>query len=109
AWLTGEFHCAVDAPDALALWPADHRLRLTYRLFHHVLRVEADVDNPDRTPLPFGLGYHPYIALAPFGGEQAIITVAAKKHWELTENLPSGTIIEVNEPRDLQHGRSLTN
>src|SRR5262249_31918770 len=32
AWVTGEFHAAADAPEARSLWPADYRLRVTYRL-----------------------------------------------------------------------------
>lgn len=107
AWLTGEFHGAVDAPEARLQWPADYRLRVTYRLSNHVLRVEADVDNPGIKPLPFGLGYHPYFHLAPFGGEQAIVTVAANKVWELSENLPTGKITDIDEARDLRHGRSI--
>src|SRR5262245_41690806 len=79
AWLTGEFHGTLDAPDARSLWPSDYRLRVTYRLADHILRVEADADNPDRKQLPFGLGYHPYFRLAPFGGEHAIVTVATNK------------------------------
>src|SRR5205823_5341838 len=104
AWLTGEFHGSVDAPQTLAQWPADYRLHVTYRLFDHVLRVEADADNPDTTPLPFGIGYHPYFALAPFGAEQAFVSVAAGRVWELIDNLPTGKILDVDEPRDLRHG-----
>jgi aldose 1-epimerase len=108
AWITGEFHGSHDAPETLSLWPADYRLRVTYRLFDHVLRIEADADNPDTKPLPFGLGYHPYFALAPLGGEQAIVTVPVQKIWELAENLPTGMIVDVDEARDLHHGQSLT-
>ncbi len=107
AWLTGEFHGSLDAPETRSLWPADYRIRVTYRLFDHVLRIEAEADNPDTKPLPFGLGYHPYFHLASFGGEEAIITVAANKIWELTENLPTGQIIDVDASRDLRHGLSL--
>jgi aldose 1-epimerase len=106
AWVTGEFHGSVDAPEIVALWPADYRLRVTYRLFDHVLRVEADADNPDTKPLPFGVGYHPYFALAPFGGPQAFITVGAAKIWELTDNLPTGQLLDPDERRELRHGQS---
>src|SRR5690348_14165763 len=60
ASITGEFCASVDAPEARPLWPSDYRLRVTYRLSARSLRVEAMVENPDRVPLPFGLGYHPY-------------------------------------------------
>ena len=105
AWLTGEFQGSVDAPETLAFWPADYRLRVSYRLFDHVLRVEAEATNPDTKALPFGLGYHPYFALAPFGGAQAAITVGARKFWELNESLPTGRIVDVDESRDLRQGR----
>ena len=48
AWVTGEFQTGRDAPDCLPLWPADHLIRITYRLGAGVLRVEAEVVNPDR-------------------------------------------------------------
>jgi len=105
AWITGEFHASIDAPETLALWPSDYRLRVTYRLFDGVMRVEAEADNPDTKPLPFGLGYHPHFALAPFGGPQAIVTVAASKYWQLLDSLPTGTLLEVDDPRDLRHGQ----
>jgi aldose 1-epimerase len=109
AWITGEFQASKGAPETLALWPSDYRLRVTYRLFENVLRVEAEADNPGATPLPFGLGYHPYFALAPFGGPQAIVTVGASKYWQLAESLPTGTLLDVDEPRDLRHGQSIAN
>lgn len=90
AWLTGEFHGARDAADAAHLWPCDYRLRLTYRLFNNKLRVEAVVDNPDRLALPFGLGYHPYFRVAPFGGPAARVSLLARGQWELKETLPTG-------------------
>ena len=105
AWISAEFHGKVDAPETLDLWPADYRLRVTYRLFDRVLRVEADADNPDTKPLPFGLGYHPYFSLAPFGSAQAGIAVAAGKFWGLADNLPTGKIIDVDPARDLRNGQ----
>ncbi len=105
AWITGEFHGSKDAPETLALWPADYRLRVTYRLLDRVLRVEAEADNPDSKPLPFGLGYHPYFSLAPFGGQAAIVAVGAGKFWELIDTLPTGKLLDVDDLRDLRHGQ----
>jgi aldose 1-epimerase len=107
AWLTGEFHGARDAAETLELWPADYRLRVTYRLFDRVLRVEADADNPSTKSLPFGLGYHPYFLLSRFGGEEAIVSLAAEKLWELTENLPTGVILDMGDDRKLRGDRNL--
>jgi aldose 1-epimerase len=90
AWLTAEFQASRDAADAFDLWPADYRLQITYRLGNGWLRVEATAENPGPEPLPMGLGYHPYFRVAPFGGEEAIVTVDAGKRWELVESLPTG-------------------
>jgi aldose 1-epimerase len=107
AWITGEFHGSVDAPETHALWPADYRLRITYRLSDHILGIEATADNPDTRPLPFGLGYHPYFALAPFGGKQAVLTVGAQKYWELAESLPTGRVLDVDARLDFHSGRRI--
>jgi aldose 1-epimerase len=99
AWLTGEFHGARDAPDCATFWPADYRIRVTYRLTRDRLRVEAVADNPDQVPLPFGLGYHPYFLTAP--AAECRIQAPARQYWQLDESLPSGTCIRVSGVRDL--------
>src|SRR5262249_52444916 len=75
AWVTGTFARA-DHPELRDLWPADFEIRVTYRLGAGSLAVEAEVHNPDRKALPFGLGYHPYFRI-PFaaGGDAAGCTV----------------------------------
>jgi aldose 1-epimerase len=107
AWLTGEFQISRDANAALPLWPADGRLRLTYRLLENRLRLEANFDALGEA-LPFGLGYHPYFALANFGGENALVLVPAQRYWELSGNLPVGSPRPVVAPRDLRQARPLT-
>jgi aldose 1-epimerase len=108
AWVTGAFRCSADDPASRPLWPADHELRLTYRLGRGTLRIEAEVSNPDGVPLPFGLGYHPYFRL-PFAGEgnrdDCTIHVPAGEYWELAENLPTGQRRAVNVARDLNRPR----
>lgn len=103
AWLTGEFQGSVDAADAAGLWPADYRLRVTYRLTVDRLRIEADVDNPDQEPLPFGLGYHPYFTLpaADPTRDGYLVSVSANSYWELQDNLPTGKRLPVDESRNL--------
>jgi aldose 1-epimerase len=108
AWLTGEFQLGRDAPEALALWPTDARLRVTFRLLDNRVRIEATVDAPGGDALPFGLGYHPYFLTAGFGGEQAVVLVPAERFWELRENLPTGAQHPVAGTRDLRRGQSLS-
>lgn len=110
AWLTGAFRLSLDDPDSLPLWPADHEIRLTIRLGRGTLRLEAEVHNPDRVPLPFGLGYHPYFRL-PFNGsvpaDDCQVEAPAGRCWELEANLPTGTTRAVDESRDLNRPRRL--
>jgi aldose 1-epimerase len=108
AHVTAEFHGDRDAPDCRALWPTDYRIRVTYRLARGSLRIEAEVSNPDASPMPFGLGYHPYFRV-PFisgmSGQDCKVTVPAKSYWVLEESLPSGERRPVDAPRDLDRPR----
>jgi aldose 1-epimerase len=102
AWLTAEFHCAVDSPENLASWPADHLLQLTFRLGANVLRLEAVVKNPSTRSLPFGLGFHPYFHRP---SPQTLVQAPARAFWELHDNLPTGKVLPVNPSRDLNSPR----
>lgn len=107
AFITGEFQLSKDAPQAVAHWPADARLRLTYRLSAMALRVEAVVDAADGKELPFGLGYHPYFR-AP-GGAAGVadwrLTAHANSVWPLEEGLPTGTKTLPSPQFDFQTGK----
>jgi aldose 1-epimerase len=110
AWLTGEFQGAVDAPECRPLWPADYRLRLTYRLGPDRLRLEALVENPDRVPLPFGLGFHPYFQVpeAAGGAEETWVAAPVRELWELVDSLPTGVRRPVDPARDLRRPQRFT-
>lgn len=91
ASITGEFRLSLDVPDLVACWPADARLRLTYRLLPGALRVEAEIDAADQRPMPFGLGYHPYFKLlAPL--EACELRTAAGCVCELSGGFPTGRV-----------------
>jgi aldose 1-epimerase len=108
AWITGVFRCSQDAPDSLALWPADQEIRLTLRLGVHSLCLEAEVHNPDRVGLPFGLGYHPYFRM-PFtatgSADDCLLEVPARSFWKLEESLPTGERLPVDAACDLNRPR----
>lgn len=108
AWITGVFRCSLDAPDSLALWPADHELQLTLRLGAGSLRLEAEVHNPDRVGLPFGLGYHPYFRMpfaASYSAEDCLLTAPSRSFWKLEESLPTGERQLVDASCDLNSPR----
>jgi aldose 1-epimerase len=90
-YVTGEFRLAEDAPQAV--WPADARLSLTYRLTPTALQVEAVVDSPDGKELPFGLGYHPYFRVPGAAGPDVggyLLTARAGEVWPLDGGVPTG-------------------
>lgn len=108
AWITGEFAGAQDAPESKALWPADYRLRVTYRLLASSLRIEAEVTNPDRLSLPFGLGYHPYFRVPLIAGdrpENYWVESSARDMWELTDGVPTGKRVSPPPAKDLTQGK----
>jgi aldose 1-epimerase len=111
AWVTGEFQCSIDAPEARGLWPADHRLRLTYLLSAQRLRLGAVIDNPDAVALPFGLGYHPYFLvpdLPPGSPRRLGVSATARSYWELQDSLPTGVRHPVDAARDLNRPRPVS-
>jgi aldose 1-epimerase len=102
AWLTAEFQPSIDAPQVQSAWPADYRLGLTFRLTSTRLRLEASVENTDRSTLPFGLGYHPYFHLE---SPDSPVVAPARSYWELRENLPTGQRLAIDAARDLRAPR----
>ncbi len=62
------------------------------------------VDNPDKVPLPFGLGYHPYFRV-PHNSADAIADACARSLWEATDGLPTGQRVPVDAARDLRKGQ----
>jgi aldose 1-epimerase len=93
AWVTGAWQASKDAPEVLSLWPADHAIQMTYRLGSDRLHLDIEVHNPDRVPLPFGLGFHPYfrIPFAPSAdAAHCKVSVPARAMWKLEHSLPTG-------------------
>lgn len=104
ATLTGRFEFSGNQP----LWPASGTLIVDYRLFPNALEVNARVESASET-LPFGLGYHPHFAVAPFGGDDAIVTLAADSIWELHDLLPTGVRKPPEPSKDLRDGQQFGN
>jgi aldose 1-epimerase len=97
AYVVGEFHLTRDLPDAANQWPTDFVIRIAYRLYHDMLRVDVEVKNPTRAPLPFGLGYHPYFRPPDLGNrpiDAAILETRTARLWESDAGLPTGRVVE---------------
>src|SRR5262249_51160908 len=95
AWLSAEFTGSHDAPESLAHWPSDYYISITFRFTKDQLAVDAFIANPGNHDLPWGLGYHPYFTLAPYGGPEATTWVPASQFWKIEENLPTGQLLPV--------------
>jgi aldose 1-epimerase len=102
AWVTGELQLSADLPHAVPFWPADFIISVSYRLSATALIAIATVVNPTETPLPFGLGYHPYFCHPNAPGaaaDELVLTAAVEAVWESDGGLPTGKRVPV--PADL--------
>jgi aldose 1-epimerase len=96
--VTAVFQLSVDAWDRLPCWPADFHIEASYGFFGGRLRGSFLVTNPDRVPLPFGLGLHPYFRLP----RTANLSNPCRLHlpflqrWILRDMLPTGQTVPLD-------------
>jgi len=105
--VVGQFHAWRDDPTLKKRWPADFRLTVTYSLTGNLLRGEFHIENPDDTPLPCGLGTHPYFRL-PLGGSAAddcVVKLPVSARWELEQMLPTGRRLGLTNAAAFQSGQ----
>jgi aldose 1-epimerase len=94
--VTGVFKISVDAPERLALWPADAEIEVTYELCGSCLRSLITIRNPSDKPLPWGFGTHAYFRLPlhpSSSADQCTVYAPTSRIWELNECLPSGKVL----------------
>jgi aldose 1-epimerase len=105
AWLTLRL-AARDHPEAiLAQFPFPFELDVTYRLCVRAFELEVVGRNVGSRAMPAGFGIHPYFQ-APVGGS---VSVPAGELWELSDSLPTGRIVPVDDRRDLRRPRAIAN
>jgi aldose 1-epimerase len=96
ASITGLFQLSKDLPESLHLWPADFIIKVTYTLTFNGLNVTTLIGNPDKKPLPWGLGFHPYFAnpdLPDATADDMILRADANILWQSNEGIPTGRTI----------------
>jgi aldose 1-epimerase len=106
--VVGQFQPSEDDPKLLNCWPADFRVTAAYELSGAMLTVTFAVENPDRVPLPCGLGLHPYFCV-PLGGHNADecqVQLPVSQRWELAAMLPTGNLSSVENPDAYRAGLS---
>lgn len=91
--------------------PWHYAARQTYALEGDAMRMKLEITHLGDTPLPYGMGYHPYILRAPKGGPDTRVCYGAKGYWEADKGLPTthhDTLPadwDFNRLRDLGHGK----
>ena len=105
--VVGEFQAWQDDPSLKTRWPADFRITATYELVGSKLSMHYRMDNPGESPLPCGLGTHPYFRL-PLGGASAndcLVELPVTTQWELIEMIPTGRQLPQANAAELAAGK----
>lgn len=105
--VSGEFRLSRDAPDRRDLWPADFQIGVRYEVLGPALRCDVRIINPDRVPLPFGFGTHPYFKLpldAQSRFDDCLVEAPVSQQYELVDCLPTGRTMPIAAETDLQGG-----
>lgn len=97
-WLPWEIREASQQEATLACWlapqpayPYSLRLEVTYSLRGQGLSVQFDALNMGETTMPFGIGFHPYLAVGAGGVDAARVKIPAQRRLILNDRgLPSG-------------------
>jgi aldose 1-epimerase len=88
-------------------YPFSLLLELAYRVGRDGLSVTATARSVDEGPVPFGLGFHPYLTAGPETVDGAILQLPARQTLDLDERgLPTGSLMPVaGTERDFTNSR----
>jgi aldose 1-epimerase len=104
--VTAEFLLSKDAPEHAHRWPANAGLRVTYQVKPGSLIVTSVVFCGDDRPLPYGLGFHPYLRV-PGPSSQWILQCDATRAWVLQDMIPTGEVVGLPAGLDYREPRRL--
>ncbi|ALE73410.1 aldose epimerase [Pseudonocardia sp. EC080610-09] len=71
-------------------WPQPVRVTVTHTVGAGGLTVETHVENLGDAPVPFGLGFHPYLRVGDVPTDELELTLAARTTLPLDGGIPSG-------------------
>lgn len=97
-WLPWEIQEAGQQEAILSCWlppqpayPFSLRLEVTYYLGDEGLSIQFEASNEGDTTMPFGIGFHPYLAAGAGGVDAARLRIPAKRRLVLNDRgIPSG-------------------
>lgn len=71
-------------------WPQPVTVAVTYRVGDEGLSVETTATNEGSGPIPFGLGFHPYLRIGDTPTDDCTLALAARAQLPLHDQIPSG-------------------
>jgi aldose 1-epimerase len=71
-------------------WPQPVRVTVTYAVGRDGLTVTTVVENLGDAPVPFGLGFHPYLRVGDVPTDELELTLSARTELPLRDQLPDG-------------------
>lgn len=75
-------------PDTLAQFPWACSLQMTYSLRGNTLRVDQRVENRGDSPMPYGVGFHPYFFVKDADKKAAHVETKAKRAFDNVTKKP---------------------
>jgi len=102
-----EFAASTDAPETLAYWPSDYRLRVRYQIASGKLTSHVEYTNTGDANLPCAFGTHAYfrIPLSDQGSAAStIITAPVDRQWDMQDMLPTVPARDIDAHTPLAQG-----
>lgn len=93
-WTVTEHAAATVTLSAVATvqpgWPQPVRVAVTFSIADGGLTVSTTATGLGDGPVPFGLGFHPYLRVGDIGVDELALTLGADTELPLTDQLPDG-------------------
>lgn len=104
--VVGQFQASVDDPNLKEQWPSDFRITASYDLSGGMLRLNYLIENPGDTPLPCGLGLHPYFHVPFSDGDpkNCLALLPGNERWVLDQMLPTGERVAIPNAQEYHAG-----
>lgn len=93
---------SADHPDVMAQFPHPLVLTVTYTLRDRTLRCDSHISNEGTDGMPFGLGFHHYVATPEPGEGRYLARLTEAKPWEMEGGFPTERFLEPEGPLDLR-------